>query len=108
MVFDMTLTKTGSRSNPVLTWKGAQAQAVKASAYPQRRYQEAEGEPLISWKLDPALLRLEGGRNRGSDNGFRLDRGSNENIIPIRRKRKTAITVAAGEQQETVGSDAEV
>ena len=101
LVFDMTLTKTGSRSNPVLTWKGAQAQAVKASAYPQRRYQEAEGEPLISWKLDPALLRLEGDGTVVpiTDSAWIAEAMK---TYPYTAEKKTAITVAAGEQQETV------
>ena len=101
LVFDMTLTKTGSRSNPVLTWKGAQAQTVKASAYPQRRYQEAEGEPLISWKLDPALLRLEGDGTVVpiTDSAWIAEAMK---TYPYTAEKKTAITVAAGEQQETV------
>ena len=59
--FDMVLTKTGRRSDPVLTWTGTGSQKVTAVLYPQRPEGEAEEDwPELEWKADRELLSVSG------------------------------------------------
>lgn len=59
--FDMVLTKTGRRSDPVLIWTGTGSQKVTAVLYPQMPEGEAEEDwPELEWKADRELLSVSG------------------------------------------------
>lgn len=56
LTFALTLTKSGSRYNPVLSWEGADAQKITANLFPKRRSKGMETEILyLNGDLDPEL-----------------------------------------------------
>lgn len=62
LVFDLILTKTGSRYNPAVIWQGADAQKITAKLIPQEALKgNGDGSFEFNWNVKNGAVKVENG-----------------------------------------------
>lgn len=101
LVFDLILTKTGSRYNPAVIWQGADAQKITAKLIPQEALKgNGDGSFEFNWNVKNGAVKVENGAVSVNTEAFWIAEGMKK--YPYTAEYEDEITVSAGALEKKI------
>ena len=101
LVFDLILTKTGSRYNPAVIWQGADAQKITAKLIPQEALKgNGDGSFEFNWNVKNSAVKVENGAVSVNTEAFWIAEGMKK--YPYTAEYEDEITVSAGALEKKI------